>query len=91
MTLPFDPGPTRQWTLSRLLNTPEQAARDNVVHWSGIKSAKSPDCDECAAVQWETRGASGARSPARTVRRVRDVKLHLCHQHAALWRARDRD
>jgi hypothetical protein len=89
--LPIDPGPTKQWALSRMHNTRQQAALDNVVHWSGIKSARSPDCDECAALQWETKGASGHRSPARTVRRVRDERLNLCHQHAALWKARDRD
>jgi hypothetical protein len=50
-------------------------------------------CDECAARQHETRGATpeggGLRAPAKHRRIVGELALLLCHEHAELWRTRD--
>lgn len=91
MTEPlFTHGPRRDYELSQLTATDNNLARGDTVRWTGIKSAKAPTCDECAARVWETQGSS-RNSPARTKRVVRNTDLYLCHAHARLWKERDLD
>lgn len=68
----------------------EYAGQDDLVRWTTIKNRGS-SCDECTMMIYEA-GASQTRegpSIARTIRRVRDTTLYLCHAHAQLWKERD--
>jgi hypothetical protein len=78
------------YELSQLCAIPQNMARTDLVRWTGVKAAKAPTCDECAARTWETKGAKRV-TVARTKRVVRDSALYLCHAHADLWKARDLD
>lgn len=53
-------------------------------------SGKGVDCDECTALQYESRGRY-KREKARHVRAISGTGplLHLCVRHAEAWRARD--
>ncbi len=91
MTEPMFPeGPRLDYELSQLTATPDHLARGDTPRWTGVKAAKSPSCDECAALAWETKGAQRI-NPARTKRTIRKHDLYLCNPHASLWRARDLD
>lgn len=74
---------------SRRYSTAEYAARGNLVHWSTIKN-RGGACDECTMVDYEN-GVRERPAAARTIRRVRDTALYLCHGHALEWKTRDRE
>ena len=74
--------------LSTALDTDTYRARpSDDIRWS--KAAGSAPCDECVALQHETRGAH-RREPARRRRAVvGGPSLLLCQRHADTWGARD--
>jgi hypothetical protein len=77
---------------SRRYSTAEYAAQGNLVHWSTIKN-RGGHCDECVMTFYEAGTPQQGEPPyvARTIRRVRDTRLYLCHTHATAWKDRDRD
>jgi hypothetical protein len=83
-------GPTL--ALSRLLGAEPgyRLAPGEHARWTRRNTASSVDCEECAALQHELRGAYRPRRRA-TIRRTRPGPLHLdlCSAHAELWRERD--
>jgi hypothetical protein len=67
-----------------------QLRRRTKATWTAIKAAKAAPCDECFALQHESGGTSGPRSPAKHSRTVPGgSRLKLCGAHAELWRTRD--
>lgn len=77
--------------LSRRYSTDEYAAGGDLVHWSTIKN-QGGSCDECVMDAYEHGVLQRAERPyvARTIRRVRDTRIYLCHPHALEWKDRDR-
>lgn len=60
----------------------------DTIRWSTVRG--STPCDECGALQYETRGRYRSRRPARHRRTIAGgPDLLLCHSHAAAWHARD--
>lgn len=61
------------------------------VTWTAQPRSPRVNCDECGAIQHETRGASGRPNPARHRRRIGGAGeyLVLCETHAQAWRDRD--
>lgn len=62
--------------------------------YTPLRALRLPPCDECSALQHETRGAYGARARAKytrtlTHRGAPTKPLRLCTQHAQVWRTRD--
>ena len=59
--------------------------------WTPVKLVRPVSCDECFALQHETRGAAGHRADARFRRTVANggPVLLLCSRHAASWHERD--
>lgn len=76
--------------LSDVFDTDHYRARptDNIT-WTPRRTTQP--CDECAALQHQTRGAAGPRRPAKHRRTITpdNIALLLCHNHADAWRARD--
>lgn len=69
--------------------TAREAAGAERVHWRKL-SRHGVTCDECLALQYETKGASTFHGPARIERACKGASLWLCWTHAELWKARDR-
>lgn len=82
----FSEPPARTFTLSAMLA--REASKGALVTWRKL-TRHDVTCDECLAVQHETSGKSGPRSPARVERRVNAASLYLCWTHANLWKERD--
>lgn len=61
------------------------------ITWTAQPRSPRATCDECGAIQHETRGASGRPAAARHRRRVGGAGeyLLLCETHAEAWRERD--
>jgi hypothetical protein len=59
------------------------------VHWRKL-NRHGMTCDECLALQYETKGKSNFHGPARIERVCNAASLYLCWTHAELWKARDR-
>lgn len=59
------------------------------VKWTRKAPRARADCDECAALQHETRGAYGPRRQVRARRAVTGTTLDLCAAHAVAWKSRD--
>lgn len=59
------------------------------VKWTRRAPRTRADCDECAALQHETRGAYWPRRQVRVRRAVHGTTLDLCPLHAAAWKDRD--
>jgi hypothetical protein len=59
------------------------------VKWTRRAPRGTADCDECAALQHETRGAFWPRRQVRVRRSVNGTTLELCAAHAVAWKNRD--
>lgn len=59
------------------------------VKWTRRATRSRADCDECTALQHETRGAYWPRRQVRNRRSVNGNTLDLCSAHAAAWKDRD--
>lgn len=81
--------PTTTQTLSARFDVDAYHARPkDTIRWTATRSGRG--CDECAALQHETRGQYGPRHPARQRRAITGgPDLLLCHTHADAWRTRD--
>lgn len=77
-------------TLSKRFGHGEyRAGPGQKVKWTPKKPRVHTDCEECSALQHETRGAYGPRRQIRTRRAVNGTGLDLCHAHALAWKGRD--
>lgn len=57
--------------------------------WTPVR-ASTVDCQECAHLQHERRGAFGPRRQAKWRRKTPDgTRMDLCRGHALAWRTRD--
>ncbi|MFD7045618.1 hypothetical protein [Rhodococcus jostii] len=71
-------------------NPSYRASAQEKPKWTPVKVKAPIPCDECAAVQHETRGRFGPRASARQRRGfVGGPILRLCTRHANAWRERD--
>lgn len=60
------------------------------ITWRAVPRTPRQPCDECGALQHQTRGASGRPQPARQRRHLDGVRdLLLCVDHSDAWHARD--
>lgn len=59
------------------------------VKWTRRVLHSRADCDECIALQHETRGEYWPRRQVRARRTVDGTTLDLCGAHAAAWKDRD--
>lgn len=59
------------------------------VRWARRAPRARADCDECAALQHETKGEYWPRRQVRQRRTMGETRLDLCGAHAAAWRDRD--
>lgn len=59
------------------------------VGWNAFKPRRRADCDECTALQHETKGAYWPRRQARHRRTMGNTRLELCGAHTAAWKDRD--
>lgn len=77
--------------LSKAFENPSyRASATEKPKWTPVKVKAPMACDECAAVQHETRGTYGPRANARQRRAfVGGPILRLCTRHANAWRERD--
>lgn len=78
--------------LSRHYDTDNhRALLTDTITWRAVSRTSRQLCDECGAIQHETRGTSGRPFPARHRRVIAGVDrdLLLCTGHADAWHARD--
>lgn len=66
-----------------------RAGPDVKVKWTRRVLRGRADCDECIALQHETRGQYWPRRQVRTRRAVHGTTLDLCAAHAVAWKDRD--
>ena len=83
----FDEPPRTPATLSHI--TSREATHGAPVQWRKLMR-HNVTCDECLALQYETKGRSTFHGPARIERHHKGTMLYLCWTHAELWKARDR-
>jgi len=57
--------------------------------WGKLSLKKARPCQECIALQYETKGAFGPRRNAKVSRTVANLHLDLCSAHAQLWSSLD--
>lgn len=79
-------------TLSRQFDSDSYRARPtDSITWRAVARTARQLCDECRAIQHETRGESGRPNPARHRRSIdgAGVDLMLCVGHADAWHTRD--
>lgn len=74
-----------------LATAPWRLRRGQMARWTRIRP-RTLDCQECAHLQHEMRGAYGPRRQAKHRRVVPGfTRLDLCHAHAQAWRERDQN
>lgn len=83
---PVDSAPmSKAFAVMSYRSSPEERPK-----WSAIKVKNPMPCDECAAVQHETKGAYGPRANAKQRRAFKGGPiLRLCTRHANAWHERD--
>lgn len=87
----FDEPAKAQRQLSKLYSVPAyRGSKNDRPKWTQYKTVRPVPCDECFAMQVETKGACGPRADAKQKRSFTGgPELKLCRTHAALWRERD--
>ena len=73
----------------RFANGEHRAGPGVKVKWARRAPRSRADCDECTALQHETRGEYWPRRQVRVRRTVNGTTLDLCAAHAAAWKDRD--
>lgn len=67
-----------------------RASKTERPRWTQVKLVRPIPCDECFAMQIETKGECGPRADAKQRRAfLGGPVLALCRAHALLWRERD--
>jgi hypothetical protein len=86
------PTPERPQLSARYAHPPWLAGHGDTVRWTRQAATGRADCDECAALQHETRGEFWPRRQVRARRVVNTnpaTALRLCGAHTAAWKDRD--
>jgi hypothetical protein len=94
----FPPVSARTIPMSKMYEAPQFRARPQTKddkqgrkpRWTVAKLKTPPSCDECFAVQWESKGAFSPRADVKHRRTFKDgTMLGLCNLHADAWHERD--